>query len=157
MGVGVITIRRFGVADIPAAVDLIQDFEDARWSRGAFEHELEAPGRRYVAALDENLVGFGGLMKVGDVAHINNLFVAPRWTGRGIGRRLLGWLFEEALAMGARNVTLEVRSGNNAAVGLYHRFGMAVEGVRHRYYGEHDALIMWARNVDAPDHEWRSA
>ena len=41
--------------------------------------------------------------------------------------------------------------GNEPALALYHRFGMAPVGVRRNYYPEtgDDALVMWARDIDS--------
>ena len=41
--------------------------------------------------------------------------------------------------------------GNEPALALYRRFGMAPVGVRPNYYPEtgDDALIMWARDIDS--------
>jgi hypothetical protein len=42
---------------------------------------------------------------------------------------------------------------------MYRRFGFEVEGVRKNYYAEsnEDALIMWARGVDAAEYADRLA
>ena len=41
--------------------------------------------------------------------------------------------------------TLEVRTSNSAAIGMYRRFGFRPAGHRRRYYHDNgeDALIMW--------------
>ncbi len=50
--------------------------------------------------------------------------------------------------------------GNDPAIALYRRFGLAPVGVRPDYYPEGgDALIMWAREIDSDDYVarlWRS-
>ena len=64
-----------------------------------------------------------------------------------------------AVARGAKNLTLEVRVGNEPAQQLYRAFGFAPAGVRKGYYAEsnEDALIMWANDVDAPAYAQRLA
>jgi [ribosomal protein S18]-alanine N-acetyltransferase len=94
---------------------------------------------------------------VGDEAHITNLFVEPRSRGRGVGRRLLVGLIQGAVDRGARHLTLEMRPDNEAARALYASVGMAPVGVRTRYYGDEDALIMWAHNIDSPEYRERLA
>lgn len=157
MGVGMITIRPFHPEDVSAAVGLEERFQPQPWSRNVFAEELDAPNRSYVAADSGRLVGFGGVMVVGDEAHITNLLVDPSERRNGVGLALSKRMMERSVAMGARHLTLEVRSQNHAAIGLYRRLGMEVEGVRRRYYREDDALIMWARHIWKPDHEWRAA
>jgi ribosomal-protein-alanine N-acetyltransferase len=96
-------------------------------------------------------------MSVDDEAHVNNIAVAPAWQGRGLGAVLLADLVHTALDRGARHLTLEVRVGNEPALALYARFGLAPVGVRRNYYpvtGE-DALVMWARDIDSPEYAER--
>ena len=58
-------------------------------------------------------------------------------------------LLEEAVKLGATDLTLEVRAGNHPAQALYRRFGMAPVGIRPSYYqpDNEDALIMWANDI----------
>jgi ribosomal-protein-alanine N-acetyltransferase len=59
--------------------------------------------------------------------------------------------------MGARHLTLEVRSGNEAARALYTRLGMAPVGVRKGYYADDDALILWVHDIDGEAYAQRLA
>lgn len=147
MGEAVAT-RRFEISDVPAAVALEKACQPRPWSEGVFLDELGAENRSYVTAARDGLIGFGGVMVVGDEAHITNLLVAPEQRRRGVGRSLLNTLVDEGVDRGARHLTLEVRSDNTAAIALYQQFGLVAAGTRPRYYGEHDALIMWAHDID---------
>ena len=44
--------------------------------------------------------------------------------------------------------------GNEPAIALYRRFGMAPVGVRPNYYPEtgEDALVMWVRDIDSAEY-----
>ncbi len=150
MGVGVIVIRDFRPSDIAAAAALEAQHQPQPWTEGIFRDELEAPGRIYLVAEEVHLVGFGGVMVVGDEAHITNLLVAATERGRGVGRRVLVTLIEKAIGAGARHLTLEVRSRNEVARRLYSSVGLAPVGVRPNYYGDDDALILWAHDIDQP-------
>jgi len=57
----------------------------------------------------------------------------------------------KAAERGAEDVTLEVRSGNAPALGLYASFGFRTEAVRKDYYRDpaEDALICWKRGMNA--------
>ena len=90
-------------------------------------------------------------MFIDDESHVNNIAVDPAWQGRGLGAALMLDLVRTGLAHGARHLTLEVRVGNDPALALYRRFGMAPVGVRPNYYPDtgDDALIMWARDIDS--------
>lgn len=129
------------------------------WSLGLFMSELGYGGSRvYITArIGPAVVGYGGLMLVLDDGHITTLAVDPRWHRHRIGTRLLHTLAQAGIARGAKNLTLEVRVGNDAAQALYRSFGFAPAGVRKGYYVEsnEDALVMWANDVDTPEYASR--
>jgi len=131
------------------------------WSHRLFVEELaQRKSRAYRAAwIGDEIVGFAGLMLIDDEAHVNNIAVDPTWQGRGLGRLILLDMTRVALELGSRHLTLEVRVGNQSAVALYRRFGMAPVGVRRNYYPEtgEDALVMWVRDIDSATYEQRLA
>lgn len=152
MGLGVISLRPLLPTDISDVVAMEEANRPQPWTAGILEGELSADDRSYVVAEDDEVVGFGGVMVVGDEAHITNLLVSPDHRRKGIARRLMARLVRDAVAMGACHLTLEVRTGNEAARRLYHRFGLAPVGVRPGYYQGEDALIMWAHDIDSPEY-----
>lgn len=140
------------VDDLEAVVELENRTYATPWSEQVFLDELAAPGRTYLKAVDEGgrLIGYAGLMLVGEEAHITTVVVDPAHRGGRIGTRLMLDLARSAMGGGARSLTLEVRVSNAAAQALYRRFGMAPVGVRKRYYVDEDALIMWVHDIDSP-------
>jgi [ribosomal protein S18]-alanine N-acetyltransferase len=131
------------------------------WSLGLFMSELGYRGSRVyvVARVGTTVVGYGGLMLVTDDGHITTLAVDPAWHRNKLGTRLLHALATEAVARGAKNLTLEVRASNQAAQELYRAFGFAPAGIRKGYYVEtnEDAIIMWANDVDTAEYAQRLA
>ena len=129
------------------------------WSVGLWLAELRREtGRAYAVALvGRQVVGYGGLLIQHDDAHVTTLGVAASHRGLGIGARLLATLVRQGLAEGAQHLTLEVRAGNDPAIHLYRRFGLAPAGVRKNYYQDlgEDALIMWAHDIDTEDYQAR--
>jgi len=153
MGTTVSTIRPMLTEDVGDVATLEQSHQARPWSEEVFRDELAAENRVYVVAEDSGaVVGFGGVMVIGDEAHVTNILVASDRRGRGTGRALMVELIETAIARGARHLTLEVRKENEAARSLYSRLGMAPVGVRPRYYGDEDALILWAHDIDTPEY-----
>ncbi|MGH8946208.1 MAG: ribosomal protein S18-alanine N-acetyltransferase [Acidimicrobiia bacterium] len=149
---GVITVRAFTADDVGEAVALEEAAGFGIWSEGVFHDELAAENRIYLVAHDgERLAGFGGAMVVGEEAHVTNLLVSPDRRRQGVATRLLGELVRSAVERGARHLTLEVRTRNRAARALYGKLGFAPVGVRRGYYGDDDALILWAHDVDRPE------
>ena len=149
-------LRPMVEADIPAAVKIEEAAYSQPWSAQVFTDELAQATRTYlVAEVGGEMVGFGGVMAVGDEAHVTSIVIDPARRGDRVGTRLMLGLVEAALAGGARSLTLEVRSSNKAAQALYRRFGMAPVGVRKQYYRDEDALIMWAHEIDGDDYTAR--
>ncbi len=145
-------IRPLTIDDLQAVVVLEAANAPAPWSEGVFRDELAAENRIYLAADEDGVVGFAGVMLVADEAHVTNLLVGPAWRRQGIGFELMRSLIEAAVEAGARHLTLEVRSRNEAARALYARLGLAPVGVRQGYYGDDDALILWAHDIDGDEY-----
>ncbi|HEY4607535.1 MAG TPA: ribosomal protein S18-alanine N-acetyltransferase [Acidimicrobiia bacterium] len=148
-------IRSLGEDDVPQVVAMEQANQIAPWSETVFRDELAAENRVYLVADQAGVVGFGGVMLVGDEAHVTNLLVSPGNRSLGVGLHLMIALIDAALTAGARHLTLEVRSGNHPARSLYARLGLAPVGVRKGYYGVDDALILWAHDIDSEEYRQR--
>jgi ribosomal-protein-alanine N-acetyltransferase len=129
------------------------------WSLSLFVSELALRTSRayFVARVDGSLAGYAGMMFAGDDAHVTTIAVDPDLHRHKIGTRLLLQLCREAVVRGARHLTLEVRVSNQAAQGLYRRFGFRPAGIRKNYYVEtnEDALVMWADDIDTPEYAAR--
>lgn len=128
------------------------------WSSKLFDDELGRRGRLYlVARSGSELVGYAGLLMIADDGHVATVAVHPEREGEGIATRLLVELVRGAVRLGARQLTLEVRAGNERAHALYRRFGFAPAGARKAYYSDNgeDALVMWAHDVDTPEYRAR--
>jgi [ribosomal protein S18]-alanine N-acetyltransferase len=117
------------------------------WSRGMFNQELQLPWALDFVALTaspERVAAFIILWLVAGEAQVQNLAVDPACRRRGVGRWLLLASLRRAWDHGARQCSLEVRAGNQAALALYESLGFRRQGVRPRYYwpeGE-DAILM---------------
>lgn len=129
------------------------------WSPNLFLSEMaEARNRCYlVARMDREVVGYGGLICYGEEAHVTNIAVDPPQHRHKIGTRLLHDLLQNAIAMGAKAISLEVRVSNYGAQRLYGQFGFRPVGVRKNYYQEinEDALIMWVDGIRGSEYQER--
>ncbi|GAA4248611.1 hypothetical protein GCM10022255_029330 [Dactylosporangium darangshiense] len=111
------------------------------------EHGAEpgAGGRR------GRIVGYAGLaVSPPDEAWVQNIGVRGDAQRRGIGRRLLEALLDEAARRGARQVLLEVAVDNAPAQKLYAQYGFEAVGIRRGYYqpSNTDALVMMREQQD---------
>src|SRR5438132_6653265 len=126
------------------------------WSPNLFLSEMSEPRSRsyLVAKMGRELVGYGGMMCYGEEAHVTTIAVGPEYHRRKIGTRILFELVQEAIRMGARAVSLEVRVSNWGAQRLYSQFGFRPVGIRKNYYQEtgEDAVVMWADNIRTRDY-----
>ena len=121
------------------------------WSRYAFIHEIQFEKSIFkVCKLDGRLVGYGGFWHLVTEIHISNIAIHPNCRRKGLGKKLLVDLLEEAVARGASAASLEVRRSNIAAQKMYEGFGFRIVGINKNYYSDEneDALIMW--NDDIP-------
>jgi ribosomal-protein-alanine N-acetyltransferase len=129
------------------------------WSPNLFLSEMSELHNRgyFVARLERDVVGYGGMMCYGDEAHITTIAVDPEHHRKKIGTRLLYELVREALRLGARAVSLEVRMSNLGAQDLYQRFGFMPVGVRKGYYQEtnEDALVMLVHDIRSEEYRRR--
>jgi ribosomal-protein-alanine N-acetyltransferase len=128
------------------------------WSYEAILEEVERNPRAHYFVFEANvegenlIIGYCGMWIIFDEGHITNLAIDPAHRGKGYAKQMLSAFIEEAFALGVRNLTLEVRSGNAPAIHLYEKTGFVSAGVRKGYYldsGE-DAHIMWL-NIERGD------
>ena len=85
-----------------------------------------------VAVVDDALAGlaWGRLdERQPDIAHLFQVWVAPEFRGRGIGRLLVDAVIAWARSVGARELRLGVTRGDTAAVRLYRRAGFVDDGI----------------------------
>jgi len=152
--VGVMEIRPMVPEDVPAVLGLERTSFSQPWDEAILQAEVVSDNRVYlVVEFDGALVGYGGLLLDEDEAHIVTLASSVR--RQGLGTRLMLGLVDAALDHGARHLTLEVRVSNNVAQDLYRKFGMVPVGVRSAYYGNEDALVMWAHDISEPEYRAR--
>nr|WP_269326875.1 ribosomal protein S18-alanine N-acetyltransferase [Kineosporia mesophila] len=143
--------------DVEALMPLERElFGDTAWTAEMFWSELAHPGTRwYVVAesLEDEVLGYAGLLAPGAEADVQTVAVAPAAQGRGVGRQLLDALIDQALAREATTLLLEVRADNDQAIRLYTRRGFERIAIRRRYYqpGDTDAWIMRLRPLKAGD------
>ncbi len=117
------------------------------WTRDQFESELRNPvSNAFVLRVTE-----GGAEKIGSYiifwvvhgeAHVLDIAVNPGIRGRGLATKLLDAALERMRRNMVYEVFLEVRRSNDAARGLYRKFGFREGFIRKNYYGDEDAIVM---------------
>lgn len=87
-----------------------------------------------IALKDGVVVGRAGVLSVGEVGLIENVFVLPEWRRKGVATTLVVRGIEICQRSLFRHVLLGVEKGNATAIALYERFGF-VKVAEGRSYG----------------------
>ena len=139
--------------DLPDVLAIEKAQFDDPWSLRMLRDELDDRSRRYTkATIDDELVGYLGVMVIDAECHVNTVATAPGVEGSGVATALLLEGIRVVVGAGVRDLTLEVASRNLRAQRLYERFGFAPVGVRRGYYQRSgdDAIVMWVRDAHLP-------
>jgi ribosomal-protein-alanine N-acetyltransferase len=140
--------------DIPQIQVIEREIFPTPWPKNAYYRELHHNRSAYYIVLrkEEEVVGYAGLWKMSDEAHVTTVGVRARDQGKGYGHALMAALIQRAYQLGSRWLTLEVRPSNEVAVKLYEKFGFKVIGRRRGYYTDNneDAIVMWSDAIHAP-------
>ena len=142
---GALVITPATAADLDAVDEISQHSFKTPWPRKTFAEELtRAQARLDLARRGGDVVGYLNYWLVADEVHLLAIATHPDARRGGVGEALMCHLVDVANARQARLVTLEVRSGNVAALGLYRRFGFQEIATRRGYYGDddEDAVVM---------------
>ena len=119
-----LTLRPASIDDLPVIATRIRYWADRRvlLPIAATDLTTALPAFRVLAARGStDLLAFGSLRRYSPLlAEIRSLVVADGHRGRGLGRRLVGHLLEEAAGSGVRRVFVVTRFP-----GLFERLGFA--------------------------------
>lgn len=116
------------------------------WSRDSILHDIteNSLATVLVAECDGEFAGYADIWLIAGEGQLNNIAVMPEMRGRHVGQAVMDELIVRLQAAKAFEMSLEVRSGNAPAIGLYEKLGFEVIGKREGYYLDNgdDALIM---------------
>lgn len=111
-------------------------YVDDPWSMAQFKEEYAGKNRQYlVAEYEGKVIGYSGVMQVGDVCDILTLTVIPGFRRRGIAREFLKRMIDWSRNQKVAAMMLEMRLGNEEAEPLYLAQGFRKISERNDYYG----------------------
>lgn len=145
---GEIRLRPMTADDVAAVLRIERAGQLVPWTEGMLRDCLRADYWNTVAEdAAGRVLAFAILSSGGGDAHVLNIVVDPGQRRRGIARRLLDALMDEARARASDQLFLEVRASNTPAITLYQDLGFAEVALRRGYYpqpggGREDAIIM---------------
>ncbi len=140
------SIRPLLEQDLAALIQIEQHAHSHPWPLNQFSRRMKCD-RHVHGALDVDgaLAGYYVASQIADQAELLNIAVSPERQGRGYGVLLLNHLIE-SLSPDIKELFLEVRASNLAAIALYEKLGFHQLGCRPNYYpchkkGREDALL----------------
>jgi ribosomal-protein-alanine acetyltransferase len=145
------TIRPARRGDLPALARIEQAaFAGDRLSPRSFRRlSMQPSAALFVVDAGGHVAGYGlVLFRRGvDSARLYSVAVAPEDAGRGYGRQLLAAAEAAARDRGCKNLTLEVRVDNPAAIALYERSGYRTVGLHPNYYQDKMSALRFAKSL----------
>lgn len=140
-------IRPGSLADATELAELERACFSDPWTVAGIRETIQYETSRSFVALDsDQIIGYVIARISGTEGEILDLAVLPAERRKGIGRRLLRAARESLQSDGVRELYLEVRESNRAAIELYRSHGFRPVGLRPRYYRNppEDALVLRA-------------
>lgn len=144
-------LRPMGKADVAQVTELEKAcFSDA-WSEKLVSELLTSSFDEVwvLAHSDGEIVGYINVRFLAGEGELMRIAVKTECRGLGYSRKLMDRMIKSAYEQATSELTLEVRAGNEPAIGLYKSYGFVPEAVRKGYYHNptEDALIMWLHGL----------
>ena len=137
-------VRAWQEKDIEIIAEMEKRCFTDPWTKEMLSDVLKYP--LYGSFLVEDggqVCGYACLIGIPNVeATVANIAVDAPFRGKGYAKVLMDAMHTRAKEIGAEECFLEVRMSNYGAIALYEKCGYARYGVRPRYYGNEDALLM---------------
>lgn len=142
-------------ADLKEVMEIAASLPDApHWPQSAYKNalNLDSMPRRIALVIasvacapkPSAVLGFTVISLLPPQAELETIAVAAKSQRRGLGQQIFQALANELKKAGVREIFLEVRASNRAALGFYRSLGFGQTGLRPRYYTDpvEDALMM---------------
>lgn len=128
------TFKPLKTSDIDTILPMMQEFYaidgypiDPEVSRKLFEEFIndEKLGKAWLIYFDDEIVGYVILTFVfsfeykGTIAFLDELYLNEKSRGKGIGKQVVDFIHQEAVALSLKIIYLEVEGHNEAAQKLY--------------------------------------
>ncbi|HIR59547.1 MAG TPA: ribosomal protein S18-alanine N-acetyltransferase [Candidatus Onthousia excrementipullorum] len=90
----------------------------------------------------DKIIGFLLYSLIYDRIEIEQFEVTTKERRKGIGNKLLNYLVEKYQDNNIKNITLEVKEDNIAAINLYKKYGFKKVSTREKYYDGINGILM---------------
>ncbi len=141
-----VTYREIGEADLADVVAIESEVHAYPWKLGHFKDALKAGYASLLMQWSDQTIGYAIVMIVLDEAHLLNVSIAKSFQRKGLGRQLMQQVIALGQTKACKDLFLEVRESNHAAIRLYESMGFNEMSIRRNYYpaddGREDAILM---------------
>ena len=138
-------IRKAILADIPQIAEIERSSFVDPWDISLFHDALASKDKSVLVMETEGrIAGYVIMEVVLDEAHITDLAVGKSFRREGKAEALVKKVLDLASDSNVKSVLLEVREKNEAAIGLYRKFGFKELSRRKAYYQKtnEDAIVL---------------
>ena len=138
-------IREMSLSDLKEVTELeAQCFPEDNWKAEDFTSELTSnPYAKFFLFSEEEVIkGYLGFWDLNERLEITTLAVKKEDRKKGIAQSLINKLLEYGEEKKVKNITLEVRVTNQAAINLYQKNGFEIWTIRKNYYEHEDGYLM---------------
>jgi ribosomal-protein-alanine N-acetyltransferase len=145
LAVPLFKIRPYQLGDSEAVSEICrQSPEAAQWPKESYEQADSSGQVVLIGEMAGQICGFLVARITGDEAEILNTAVDPAHRRRGLASALLAAATCAAREQMVKNIYLEVRESNRAAIAFYAKHGFATTGERRGYYNRptENAVVM---------------
>ena len=121
--------------DIDSIVLIEQQNSHEPWSKNQLIESIQNPTNLCCSISTNNqIIGFLMAMPALDTADILNISINKNYQRKGYGKKLLHFLIKELKDRMIRQLMLEVRLSNQAAISFYLKYGFEKISLRKNYY-----------------------
>ena len=129
------SFKKLTLYEIDTAAQLEQESSKNPWSKKQLSESVSNPNNLcYLLLVKSKIIGFIIAMPSVDTADILNIAVHKDFKRKGYGSSLINHLLSELKKRQIKNLFLEVRMGNFAAISLYLSLGFKEVSIRKNYY-----------------------
>ena len=138
-----VQIREMKLKDLISVMDIERKIFKSPWSEAMFLKEIKDQ-YSYVLENTEEIIGYICGWKVLDEFTITNIALKPEFRRKGFGKKMAEFIIARADKAKCKEIFLEVRESNEAAIKLYEKLEFSKIGLRKNYYPDpkENAVVM---------------
>ncbi|MEE9442266.1 MAG: ribosomal protein S18-alanine N-acetyltransferase [candidate division Zixibacteria bacterium] len=138
-------IKEMVLEDLPEILRLERELFSDPWPELAFIEDIESNfSYPFVAHIDNEIIGYAILWIGVEEGHLTNIAVDKKYQRKSVAKKLLSFILRFAWENELKQIFLEVRPSNTAAVTLYESYGFKNLAIQRSYYNNpsEDCLMM---------------